>query len=348
MNKILIVSVVLFLLIGGGYFYLQNRTPDQVLMLTVFRDSGEITFMAPGQETFEEISSDEFGVPNGSRVKTNAAGLGHVVLPDDSMISLSVNTEMTISYEEKTTNIFQYLGNAWYRVQKLAGREEFNVETPTTVATVRGTVFGVERGEDEVLYVTESSVEIAKIVDENGTKTKQDSQVLEADKLVTIADSGLGEAVLSDIPEEKKQTPWFRRNQLLNDAFLSRSPREFIREVRDSEEFKQIDEELRLIRESNVSSIEGDGDDLIGNGLTSPDWIGSGEACSYINSSEYQEAVNTIRQYRTAYGAWGVWVEKAVGLIQNACEDNILTPQEAAEIQSFYENQPTPEFTLPQ
>ena len=160
MQKVVILIAVVAVIALGAIFILRQRGQSE--KLTVFVDEGTVSYKAAAED-YITSDKDEFYIPNGSSVKTSEDGAAHVVLPDDSMISLSSSTEMKITYDPLKTTILQTLGNAWFRVQKLAGRQEFSVETPDSVAAVRGTIFGVERpknGDDEVIYVTESLANI--------------------------------------------------------------------------------------------------------------------------------------------------------------------------------------------
>ncbi|MBI2103764.1 FecR domain-containing protein [Candidatus Woesebacteria bacterium] len=346
MKSLLIIGIVLIILIVvGGVFVLRNRI-GRSQTLTVFKDSGEVLYKPEGGE-YSSIDADEFEIPNKSFVKTGEDGLAHVVLPDDSIISLSENSEMQINYDI-ATGVFQSLGSAWFRVQKLVGGAKFTVETPTAIAAVRGTIFGVERpvaDGEEVSYVTDGSIEIAQLKEQDEEKVRQNSQELGENKLAKIRTVDQGAPEVIDIPEEKRQTPWFRRNEIINQLFKEGRPREFLKKLRENTEIKQIDEELRLLRESK-RTLGGESDWL--EKFSTYSWLQSGEACRYINSSEYQEAVSQIKANQSLFGSWGDWLLQAIDLIVGACSDGVIDANEAVEIQNFYQSQPQPNFSIPQ
>lgn len=343
MRNIILVIVVALLVIGGGIFFLSRRGSQD--KLTVFKDAGSISVKS-GTGEYEKKDQAEFTIDNNSFVKTDAGGTGHVVLPDNSMISLSNNTEMQIKYSPGKTDIFQSLGNAWYRVQKLSGKNEFTVETPTIIAAVRGTIFGVERGTSELSYVTDGTIEIVQIKDVDGNRTRENIQTLETNKLITI---GSAESAITDIPEEKKNTPWFRRNAIINEEFLKGTvPTEFLKTLKDRQDIKDIDVQLDLQRMQNafpdtLGTTDFNLDDLKGTG-----WFANGaQACAYINSDEYSSMLDQLGASRAVLGTWVDWMVNSINAVKSACSDNIITPDEQARLESIYENQPDITPSLP-
>jgi hypothetical protein len=71
-----------------------------------------------------------------------------VILFESSIIRLDSNTEILLKeiiQQAKTTNITieQESGRTWNTIQKISGIDNYEVQTPTTVASVRGTTFDV-------------------------------------------------------------------------------------------------------------------------------------------------------------------------------------------------------------
>lgn len=338
-KKILVGFVIVLVIAVAAFLILRNRATSEA-KLTVLRDSGEVSFKGKSGE-YTPITTEEQEIPNGSFVKTGEDGLAHVVLPDESMISLSSNTEMQVNYGGPT-DVFQTLGNAWFRVQKVAGREEFTVETPTTVATVRGTIFGVERsGDDEVVYVTEDKVEIAQLQEEDGKKVKKNVQTLVKDRLANIKEKGKGVVEVVDLPEDKKQTAWFRRNELINREFGKGEAREFIKMLRERKDFQEIDQEIirnRLQKRfQNTLGVEGEGADFLKTLGMDTSWFGeSSEACTYINSSEYKESIAQLSQSREFLGEYADQIIKIIDSAVVFCEDGVIDANEALQLSEIY------------
>ncbi len=71
-----------------------------------------------------------------------------VILFESSIIRLDSNTEILLKeiiQQAKTTNITieQESGRTWNTIQKISGIDNYEIQTPTTVASVRGTTFDV-------------------------------------------------------------------------------------------------------------------------------------------------------------------------------------------------------------
>lgn len=80
-------------------------------------------------------------------IKTGDNTSASVVLFKSSIIRLDSNTEITlfeiIAEEENKVTINQNSGRTWNTVRKISGIDNYEVQTPTTVASVRGTSFTV-------------------------------------------------------------------------------------------------------------------------------------------------------------------------------------------------------------
>src|SRR3990167_4117051 len=109
--KLILILVVVLLLVFVGF-----------TTFTLVKETEEVFYKKDNGE-YQQVTVEDTEVPNGSFVKTGESGLAHVILPDESMISLSKSTEMQINYNSSKTSIIQTLGSVWYRVQKIAGKE---------------------------------------------------------------------------------------------------------------------------------------------------------------------------------------------------------------------------------
>lgn len=119
-----------------------------------------------GNLEYQKIS-ESIILAEGDMVKTGAQGEAEILLADGAIIRLANNTEVQInqatldSLWEQNVNVSLNKGKIWFRIIKIFDDgSSWEVETPTVVATVRGTAFGVEvSGADDVdLLVAESEV----------------------------------------------------------------------------------------------------------------------------------------------------------------------------------------------
>ena len=89
-------------------------------------------------------AQDEMELKLDYKVKTSAGSSASIALYEGEIVRLSENTEVSISELTKSSvTISQSSGSTWNKITKISGIKDYGVETPTTVATVRGTGFGV-------------------------------------------------------------------------------------------------------------------------------------------------------------------------------------------------------------
>lgn len=79
------------------------------------------------------------------KIKTSEDGEASVVLYESAIISLDSGTEITLEDLSKDSAVIkQDSGSTWNKFTGLSGLKGLEVETPNTVATVRGTEYGVD------------------------------------------------------------------------------------------------------------------------------------------------------------------------------------------------------------
>jgi hypothetical protein len=86
----------------------------------------------------------------GDRIETGADGRAEVALESESVIDLGANTSFTVGSTHKSGSWFSLdVGSFMAKLKSFADRRaSLHLRTPTAVAAVRGTEFGVEVGED--------------------------------------------------------------------------------------------------------------------------------------------------------------------------------------------------------
>lgn len=113
----------------------------------------------------EEVSA-EAGMPleQGDRVMTSSGAWAEIALDGGSLITLRENSDFSLEDTQKTGSSFMLaLGCLVAKIQKL-GEARMRVRTPTAVAAVRGTEFGVEvepPGQTHVGVFDEGEVEVS-------------------------------------------------------------------------------------------------------------------------------------------------------------------------------------------
>ena len=156
--KILLGIVIALVVIGS--------IATAIIYNTFFKDEIETAFLT--------VESGELQVDSGSGWRTVTGevslslkdkvqtldGTAVITLYESILIALEENTEISLSsLQEEKTAIKQEKGSTWSKFTSVTGIKGYEVETPTTVATVRGTEFGIN-ADDDIIWVAEGKVDV--------------------------------------------------------------------------------------------------------------------------------------------------------------------------------------------
>jgi len=267
---IVLGSILTLIVIGVGIFYFYQKNKNQrspqitnetsnssntqnttnnlesnkqeAIKFNLYKEEGQISYKAYSNASYQELKDDQIELADKSFIKTGVGALAHVIFNDNSMVSLDENTEIQVNYTGASRDIAQTSGNTWHRIQKLTDNSAYQVETSNTLATVRGTIFGVkvENPTQTSLYVIEHQVEVSQTALENGKKINKATQMVQEGKHLGIPDFGGDKKPdLTDIPEEKKNSPWFKRNKLIDGDYKQEQGLKLIQKIKNDANFKQ-------------------------------------------------------------------------------------------------------------
>ncbi|MDP1695680.1 MAG: FecR domain-containing protein [archaeon] len=126
-------------------------------------------------------------------IETGADGQATVILYESVLVSLEPGTKITLDdLTRQHPQITQDGGETWSKFTKLSGVEEYSVKTGNSVASVRGTAFGISNnmlivGEGNVGYdIDGESFEAGEdevVVNENGKRIKRIANAEERAKI---------------------------------------------------------------------------------------------------------------------------------------------------------------------
>ena len=155
MNRFLIASFALLVFIAPA------RAQEERWDARLGAVSGDVTIIAV--DGSPEVSG-EAGMPleEGDRVVVAEGGSAEVALDGGSLITVRENSDFKLEKTAKgESSFFLQIGSLLAKIQKL-GNHRLRVRTPTAVAAVRGTEFGVEvDGDDSHIGVfDEGKVEV--------------------------------------------------------------------------------------------------------------------------------------------------------------------------------------------
>jgi len=173
---LLIIGIILIVVLataGIGLFVLFS---DTTLPAVLKYESGEV--YVDNGKGYNQVSSDT-NLKLNSKVKTGADGAATLVLFESSITDVEPNTEISIEkLVQESPKLKQTSGTTWNKFTSLSGMESMEIETPSTVATVRGT--GYEVSMDGV-KVSDGTVEV-RAEGETYTLNEEDAVVKEKGK----------------------------------------------------------------------------------------------------------------------------------------------------------------------
>ncbi len=159
MNKIFYgigIFVILIAILGGVTYMRLAASPTRVAVLNIEQGNVQVDI---GQGWVD--ATDEMDLSVDDKVKTGQDSQASIVLYESVIISLEPSTEIGIlDLAKQNIKLAQDSGETWNKFTALAGVGGLSIQTPTTVATVRGTAFGVGMtsllvGEGKVDYTFE-------------------------------------------------------------------------------------------------------------------------------------------------------------------------------------------------
>lgn len=296
MHKILISIAVFFTLLVGGIWYYQSTHKDEgVTVITtsssqnddgtilLYPESGDVTYRVTPDAAPQKAVTSPTLIPNQAIVDTGI-GRATILLPDNSSISLDNNTEITVNYSKKKTTMYQKFGMTYHRVEALLSGSTYQVQTPGTLAAVRGTKFAVRydaKTKKTKVSVTEHKVEVSTVPSDLGagvasTTQKSETVIVEEGKMMSVEavkekSGSLMQLMHSDdMKKDKEMNTWVEENkkndntiELLKkaepskDVYRDKVKEMFLDSTKNNKELEApVKEESSLKKDDEVTSIK--------------------------------------------------------------------------------------------
>ncbi|MDI6739828.1 MAG: FecR family protein [Candidatus Edwardsbacteria bacterium] len=125
---------------------------------------GDFRIQEPGRDDWKKAVINE-ALTSGNKVKTQDQSRGEVAFADGSIIRIDANSNLDIVALKKdkagqTAQAKVWSGKVWASVNKMSKKTKFELESPTAVAAVRGTVFRMTVADDKTTKVAVYSGEV--------------------------------------------------------------------------------------------------------------------------------------------------------------------------------------------
>jgi len=217
MKRFIIILLILLVACARAPVVKTEKAPE-IAVLAVH--SGEVLVNGSPAKAGQELKE-------GDVVKTSAASKASVVFFDSSVLRLDENTEITVKRISadglRSVDLKQTSGQTWSRVLKLSGVKEYRIETPNTIATVRGTGFGIKVSDgDTKIMVKEGKVHVASVENE----TVMAEAVISADMQMEITEEAPAEMEL----EAMEHTAWIDENIIADEEFVDEVVEDYMEE----------------------------------------------------------------------------------------------------------------------
>jgi len=154
---IILGIIIVILIIGGVVVYnLFFKTSTDTASLKSFTGTVQIN---RSDKLF--LAENDLKLKENDIVVTKQASTADIILYDSVYVQVEENTEISIE-KLKTNNVKlkQTTGSTWTKFLNVVGIGKFEFETPSAVATIRGTEFGVDINDEEIISLLEGDLEI--------------------------------------------------------------------------------------------------------------------------------------------------------------------------------------------
>jgi hypothetical protein len=329
MTRLLIILIPALLIVLAIFaFATKSSKEESKSSFTLVVVEGEVEYKAPGEDNYSSVSGGEIELDSGSFVRTldNPA---EIVFSNENSLSIDANTEMQVEDEDGSTSIKQFFGKTWHRVMNLTGTAQYQVETPTAVAAVRGTKFGViftKDVEESQVLVAEDEVEVESITIEDGKKIRGEAKIIRKDELAQIKKEEPKKITVGEIPNEIKSSSWFVRNKKLDEEAGKMKDRgEYFNRLRKIHQESKEYRETQKLPEESTEDFGPDGfPGILGEEFDYSNITYEG-LCEEIDISEVRELSAYIQAIdlpnKSSYLNF-------INLIVKSCSDNVLTQKE--------------------
>ncbi len=261
-GKFLSVAAVFVALLGlgaGGLYYMgmdKEAPVAENLKAVVVYVNGQARALKEGHEDILHAGDILQG---GDRVITETNGSVDITLTDRSIVRIRPNTAITIAEVARTSDNGERVklsvesGSALSHIKKLGEKDSYQVASPTSVASVRGTTFELQSSKkSSTVTVGEGLVHVQEIHGDEQTF------VLEQEKMVTITDN---RDEIQDAPDAERHQAAEVTEMMRHASSLGQDAHELTRKlanVKSEEDLQKVfNKDLELIELKDGRELRG-------------------------------------------------------------------------------------------
>lgn len=237
-NKVMLVILIVIVL--GGFYVYNALFVDNIIpaFLTIESGSAQVDQGNGFQNAVTDMRLSKNDI-----IKV-IDGISVVTLQESVIVELEGGAEVSIKTLSKSNlGVTQNSGSTWHKFTKITGVDSYEVETPTSVATMRGTEFGIDylsTSGDSVILVAEGNVEMKtgeKVLTVGALEKGLNSET----NTVTSEDR---ERIKSKMEETLKRLKGLRKLMLANqNALVKKAISKYVASESEMDEYlEQIDQ----------------------------------------------------------------------------------------------------------
>ena len=189
------------------FLFLSISSLRSDVIARLIKVEGKVFFKRLGMETFSEKAKPGAAIVNGDQIKIGDEGYAAVIYIDDrSIIKIKANTKFSFMDSPNTRTIDLVHGTLLNKINKEKRTKSFRIQTPVSVASVKGTEFAAivsEKGIEQFIC-KEGSFEVLNMI------SGQTVNVGPGEKAFSNATGDLVQAVAS--PKDYPQDPELEEN----------------------------------------------------------------------------------------------------------------------------------------
>lgn len=143
--------------------------------------SADVSFATNAAPEAWQVVQTDIDVVDGNKIRTSSEGRAVIALKSDIVASLDNNTEiqLRLSDDQQQNRVVLAVGSIWNKIGRALEQDEvYEVYTPTMVAAVRGTSFGVSVIDGKEKIIVTDGIVAVRLLDQLTKESIQSSEIL--------------------------------------------------------------------------------------------------------------------------------------------------------------------------
>ena len=212
---VVIVGIIISAFLWLGYI----SPPSNVATLIIEKGNVEIN---SGNSWITAKNNSQLKEKDSIRTLENSRV--NIVFFESSVIRLDENTEISLEKLDETKRSIQLLqnsGTTWNKVLKLSGVSSYEIQTPSAIATVRGTSFAINvKGNETNISLVNGSLQVNSYELIENKDRKMEKKYIATETMVEKESAWIGKGSREIKKMPLKGNNWIEENQIKDRRFI--------------------------------------------------------------------------------------------------------------------------------